>query len=395
MEYDAIVIGGGAAGLMTALTAAGRGKRVRVIDHANKWGKKILMSGGGRCNFTNYFVEPDNFLSQNTHFCKSALSRYTAYDFIEWVESYEIPYIEKGQGQLFCRNKAKDIVAMLLDSCAKAGVEMTLETSISSIQAVTSGFVVNTNRGELAAKNLVVATGGLSIPTMGATPFGYEIAKQFGLAVVPVRAALVPFTLDPSLKQYFSALSGVSLPCAIGTGQQVFQDDLLFTHRGLSGPAVLQISSYWEPGAWVEVDWLPQQNLVENIKAQRESQPNQSLRKYLATLLPARFVEVFLSLLPNEIEKKRLAELRKEDYNACAEFFHHWRFKPAGTEGYRTAEVTLGGVDTNEISSKTMASRRHENLYFVGEVLDVTGHLGGFNFQWAWSSGYVAGIAIE
>jgi predicted Rossmann fold flavoprotein len=372
---DVVIIGAGAAGLMCALTAAGRGRQVLLIDHSNKAGKKILMSGGGRCNFTNMYTEPANFSSQNPHFCKSALARYTPWDFIGMVAQHGVPYHEKKLGQLFCDNKSKDILNMLLDECRQAGVELHLDTSVGQIEKTDAGYRLSTDLGPVAASSLVIATGGLSIPTLGATGFGYEVARQFGHDVFPTRAGLVPFTTNGPLKELCTELSGTSVACAASANGQSFRESLLFTHRGLSGPAILQISSFWEPGDVVEIDLLPGHDALEWLQGQQ----SEVFTKKMATLLAERW---FAS---KPMKQHTPAELR-----AIADQLGAWRVVPAGTEGYRTAEVTLGGVDTRDVSSKTMESRKSPGLYFIGEVLDVTGHLGGFNFQWAWASGFAA-----
>lgn len=387
-DVDVLVIGGGAAGLMCAWSAASRGRRVQVLDHANKVGKKILMSGGGRCNFTNQVIEADNYLSRNAHFCKSALSRYTQWDFIDWVEKKGIAYHEKAAGQLFCDNRSSDILALLLDANAEMGVQIKTHCSINSIQKKGEQYSLQTSLGEIKAASLVVATGGLSIPSMGATAFGYELAKQFGHRIVPQRAGLVPFTLDKILLEKFSSLSGLSVDVSVSCNDQSFRESLLFTHRGLSGPAILQVSSYWQPGAEVEVDLLPDTDLLAFLKDKKRQHPNSQLKTQLSELLPKNLV----SLLDNYwFENDVIGNCSDAALESITNKIKHWRFKPSGTEGYRTAEVTLGGVDTEGISSKTMESKLSEGLYFVGEVMDVTGHLGGFNFQWAWSSGYAAG----
>ena len=389
MQTDVVVIGAGAAGLMCAFTAAARGRQVLLIDHANKAGKKILMSGGGRCNFTNMYTEPANFLSGNPHFCKSALARYTQWDFIEMVSRHGVPYHEKKLGQLFCDNKASDILAMLLDECEQAGVYLRLDTSVQSIDRGEPGYLLQTSAGEIACQSLVIATGGLSIPTLGASGFGYQIARQFGHSVLPTRAGLVPFTItEPVLKSMCESLSGTSVDdCLVSCNGQSFRENILFTHRGLSGPAILQVSSYWQPGDAIEINLLPHLDLVDWLDEQRQERPNTELK----TLLGELFTRKMATLLAEHwFVSKPLKHYSAIELEDVAEKLGNWRLVPAGTEGYRTAEVTIGGVDTREVSSKTMESLKSPGLYFVGEVLDVTGHLGGFNFQWAWASGYAA-----
>ena len=389
LQTEVVIIGAGAAGLMCAFTAAARGRRVLLLDHANKAGKKILMSGGGRCNFTNLYTEPANFLSGNPHFCKSALARYTQWDFIDLVSRHGIPYHEKKLGQLFCDNKASDILGMLIDECQQAGVDLRLDTAVQCIDKTEIGFCLQSDAGELHCQSLVIATGGLSIPTLGASGFGYQVARQFGHTVLPTRAGLVPFTVtEPSLKAMCEALSGTSVEdCQVTCNGQSFRENILFTHRGLSGPAILQISSYWQPGDVVEIDLLPHLDLPTWLDEQRHERPNTELK----TLLGELFTRKMASLLAEHwFESRPLKQYGKAELEAIAERLARWQLVPAGTEGYRTAEVTLGGVDTREVSSKTMESQKVAGLYFVGEVLDVTGHLGGFNFQWAWASGYAA-----
>jgi predicted Rossmann fold flavoprotein len=384
-----VIIGAGAAGLMCALTAAGRGRQVLLLDHANKAGKKILMSGGGRCNFTNMYCEPSNFLSENPHFCKSALARYSQWDFIGLVGKHGVPYHEKKLGQLFCDHKASDILDMLLNECAEAGVELRLNTSVSEISKSANGYQLQTSAGVVRCESLVIATGGLSIPTLGATGFGYQVAKQFGHELLPTRAGLVPFTLtDPALKALCTELSGTSVEdCVVSCNGQSFKENILFTHRGLSGPAILQISSFWQPGDAISINLLPHIDLPEWLAEQQRERPNSELKTLLAELFTKKMAGL---LADNWFVSKPMKQYTHAELKAIAEQLGDWQLVPAGTEGYRTAEVTLGGVDTREVSSKTMESLKSPGLYFVGEVLDVTGHLGGFNFQWAWASGYAA-----
>ncbi|MDP4548596.1 NAD(P)/FAD-dependent oxidoreductase [Marinobacter sp. MDS2] len=387
-HYDVIIIGAGAAGLMCAATAGYRGRKVLVVDHANKPGKKILMSGGGRCNFTNLNSTPSNFLSDNPHYCISALKRYTPQDFLELVERHGVEHEEKAPGQLFCQNSAKDILNVLLTECEWAGAEIRMATSVTQVQPTETGYKLQTSSGALSCESLIVACGGLSIPTMGATGFGYELAKQFGLSVLPTRAGLVPFTLHPELKQQLSPLSGISCPVEAHCHNHHFREPLLVTHRGLSGPSMLQVSSYWQPGDEVHINLLPAQNIQDDLFTLRKHKPQSTIAQYLNQHLPKRFAQAF-----NELQgwSKPLQEYRNPELEQVANTLGNWTVKPAGTEGYRTAEVTLGGVDTRQLSSKTMAVLNRPNLYFIGEVVDVTGHLGGHNFQWAWASGVAAG----
>lgn len=387
-HYDVIIIGAGAAGLMCAATAGYRGRRVLVLDHANKPGKKILMSGGGRCNFTNLNSTPANFLSDNPHFCISALRRYTPQAFLELVERHGIEHEEKAAGQLFCTDSAKDIVNMLLTECGWAGADVRMKTSVNNVAQGSEHYQVNTSSGTLTCESLVVACGGLSIPTMGATGFGYDLARQFGLRILPTRAGLVPFTLHPELKQQLAPLSGVSCPVDAACNNQHFREPMLVTHRGLSGPAMLQVSSFWQPGDSLIINLLPGRNIREELAFKRKQKPQSTVAQYLARHLPKRFAQAF-----NELYgwSGPLQGYKNSDIEQIADTLGQWTVKPAGTEGYRTAEVTLGGVDTRQLSSKTMATLEHPHLYFIGEVVDVTGHLGGHNFQWAWASGVAAG----
>jgi predicted Rossmann fold flavoprotein len=384
---DVVIIGAGAAGLMCALTAAARGRQVLLIDHSNKAGKKILMSGGGRCNFTNMYTEPENFFSQNPHFCKSALARYSPWDFIALVGKHGVPYHEKKLGQLFCDNKSKDILEMLLEECRQAGVALHLNTSVRQIEKTEAGYRLSTDLGPIASPSLVIATGGLSIPTLGATGFGYEVARQFGHDVHATRAGLVPFTTNNQLKELCTELSGTSVACLVSCNGQSFRENILFTHRGLSGPAILQISSFWHPGDAVEINLLPDHDALQWLQGQQSARPNSELK----TLLGELFTKKMATLLADGwFASKPMKQYTPAELRDIADGLGAWQVVPAGTEGYRTAEVTLGGVDTRDVSSKTMESRKSPGLYFIGEVLDVTGHLGGFNFQWAWASGYAA-----
>lgn len=402
-HFDVIIIGGGASGLMCALTAGQRGRRVLVLDSSNKVGKKILMSGGGRCNFTNLLIEPSCFLSANPHFCISALNRYTQWDFIALVEKHGIPYHERKHGQLFCNDSAKDILAMLIAECEKTAVSIKTLSDIRKIEALENAggnspdsdrskrFRLDTNRGELTAHSLVVATGGLSIPTLGASGFGYETARQFGLKVLPTRAGLVPFMFSDSFKAVSERLSGLAVDAELHNERQSFNENVLFTHRGLSGPAVLQLSNYWLPGEAVAIDLFPGEDLGQWLKAQKKSHPKSLLRTLLGERLAKSLVQELQTLFWPAQADAAMAEMPDALLDTVAAALHAWSLKPSGTEGYRTAEVTLGGVDTDELSSKTMESKRQPGLYFIGEVMDVTGWLGGFNFQWAWSSGVAAG----
>ncbi len=395
LSVDVIVIGAGAAGLMCALTAGKRGRRVVVLDHANKVGKKILMSGGGRCNFTNTVTDPDDYISENSHFCKSALSRYTPWDFIDVVERYEIAYHEKKLGQLFCDNSSKDILSMLLAECDDANVEIQTHCKIASIAKSLSDpnapFIISSSSGVIEAKSVVIATGGLSIPTMGATGFGYQIAEQFGHDIIKTEAALVPFTLSKEQLKAFDGLSGVSANVVVSCGNQSFREAMLFTHRGLSGPAILQISTYWKPGNNIIINWLPDIDTLKYLQEQQEIKPNVELKTVLSEHLSKRLV---LCLMGGRIENKPMRQHTAQEIEAIAQQLSCWDIMPAGTEGYRTAEVTVGGVSTDKISSKTFESQNESGLFFIGEVLDVTGHLGGFNFQWAWASGVAAGQVV-
>lgn len=390
---DILVIGGGAAGLMCAITAGQRGRKVIVLEGSNRIGKKILMSGGGRCNFTNLYCEPSNFLSHNPHFCKSALSRYTQHDFIALVEKHGIAYHEKTAGQLFCDVSSKEIVAMLQRECDDAGVDIVTQCDIRSVTQ-DKNYRVDCAPGTFSAPSLVVASGGLSIPKMGATGLGYAIARQFGLKVFDTRAGLVPFTFTGAMHELTGRLSGVSTRCTITAGGTSFTEDILFTHRGLSGPAVLQVSSFWQPGDDVDIDLLPGADAADVLLAAKAGQPRALLRSVLAHRLPRALVNELQGAWWPERADTALAEIADDVLRDLGARLNRWVVKPAATEGYRTAEVTLGGVDTDELSSRTMEARRQPGLYFIGEVVDVTGHLGGFNFQWAWSSGYAAGLSI-
>ena len=388
MHHDLIVIGGGAAGLMCAIEAGKRGRRVLLIEHANRVGKKILMSGGGRCNFTNLHTAPDNYLSANPHFCKSALARYTQWDFIAMVERHGIAWHEKELGQLFCDESSKLIVKMLLDECAAAGVRIETDCAVDQVRRDDAGFSLATTRGMLHSAALVVATGGLSIPKMGASGFGYELARQFGHRVLATRAGLVPLTLSGKHQDDYADLSGVALPVIAAAGGQEFRAGFLFTHRGLSGPAILQISSYWQPGDALQLNLLPDVEALDFLKAQQQERAAAELKTVLAEALPKRLAQRLCEL---RFGNRPMRQYHPGELGEIAALLQAWPIVASGTEGYRTAEVTLGGVDTDELSSTTMESRKVPGLYFIGEVVDVTGHLGGFNFQWAWASGHAAG----
>jgi len=393
LSYDAIIIGAGAAGLMCAIEAGKRGRRVLLLDHAQAVGEKIRISGGGRCNFTNIHTTPANYLSQNPHFCVSALSRYTPSDFIALIEKHGIAYHEKTLGQLFCDGSSKQIIRMLLDECEQAGVEIRLQSAVQQIAKQESGFAVTLTTGApLHAHGLVIATGGPSIPKMGATGWGYNVAKQFGLKVIEPRPALVPFTLDEALLERVKPLAGIAVDAIASCNGTQFREGMLFTHRGLSGPSILQISSYWREGDSVTLNLLPDQStLLEWLKQQRELHPKQDAATSLAQHFPKKLAHALCDSvgLPG-----KFAEYGNKGLEALCARIQQWRITPSGTEGYRTAEVTLGGVHTDALSSKTMEANDVPGLYFIGEVVDVTGHLGGFNFQWAWASGYAAGKAL-
>ncbi len=393
-DYDVIIIGAGAAGLMCAITAGQRGRRVCVLDHAKKIGTKIRISGGGRCNFTNLYAGAEHYVSNNPHFCKSALKQYTQFDFIDWVDSHEIPYHEKKLGQLFCDRSAQDIIDMLLGECKRANVTLSHPTIVSQVVADNEekdGFSIHTNRGLLTCSSLVIASGGLSIPKSGATPFGYEIARQFGLKLIETRAGLVPLTFQGDLLERCKALSGLSVDASVATQKTIFAEGLLFTHRGLSGPSILQISSYWAFSTDIVVNLCPDVEMLSALKAGKAQRPKQAIQTVLNEHLPKRLVASLCEL--HQIEG-RLGELSDKTLERVATALNQWRIRPGGTEGYRTAEVTIGGVDTDELSSKTMAAKKQAGLFFIGEVVDVTGHLGGFNFQWAWASAYAAAMDV-
>ncbi|MDT0502363.1 MULTISPECIES: NAD(P)/FAD-dependent oxidoreductase [unclassified Halomonas] len=391
MTYDVVVIGAGAAGLMCALNAGYAGRRVLVVEHANKAGKKILMSGGGRCNFTNLNSTPANFFSGNPHFCISALKRYRPEHFLELVERHGVEYVEKAPGQLFCADSAKEILRVLLTECDWAGVEIRLKTRIDSVERLGEGVRLATSAGTFDAGALVVASGGLSIPTMGASGFGYEIARQFGLEVTDTRPALVPFTLTSQWKARAEALAGVSCEVEASCREGRYREPMLFTHRGLSGPAMLQVSSHWQPGDEIVIDLLPGEDAFAALCAARQETPKRRLSTWLGERLPRRLAQ---ALVEWQNDDGVLAECGNARLQGWAEALNRWRLKPAGTEGWRTAEVTLGGVDTSAVSSRDFAVAGLPQLRFIGEVLDVTGELGGHNFQWAWASGVACGSSL-
>ncbi|EMH9440445.1 NAD(P)/FAD-dependent oxidoreductase [Proteus mirabilis] len=392
-SFDTVIIGAGAAGLFCASLAGQAGLSVLVLDNGKKAGRKILMSGGGRCNFTNMYIEPSAYLSDNPHFCKSALARYTQWDFIELVQKHHIAYHEKTLGQLFCDDSAQQIVDLLLAECHEGKVSIRLRSEVTQIEKTAEGFTLLVGGKTITASSVVIASGGLSMPSLGATPFGYKIAQQFGLNVLPTRAGLVPFTLHKPQLEQLSPLSGVAIPAIVTAenGTQ-FKENILFTHRGLSGPAILQISSYWHAGENVSINLLPDTDLESYLQEKRQAQPNQLLKNTLSRLLPKRFIEIMIE--NNQLPDTSLAQLSNERITQITTLLQAWLVLPNGTEGYRTAEVTLGGVDTRNLSSKTMEATKITGLYFIGEVVDVTGWLGGYNFQWAWSSAYACAQAL-
>ncbi|UGA54858.1 NAD(P)/FAD-dependent oxidoreductase [Vibrio sp. VB16] len=389
-KVDVVIVGAGAAGLMCAIEAGKRGRKVLVLDHAKKPGRKILISGGGKCNFTNYDVSSNHFVCKNPHFVKSSLSQYTNWDFISLVSKHGIEFEEREHGQLFCVDSAKQIVTMLLDECKEVSVNYRYQVDTHSIEKIENGFSLYANTEQIECESLVVATGGLSMPKLGATPFGYKIAEQFGLSVIQTTAGLVPFTLHKEDKEDLADLSGIAIPAEITTTDgTAFKEALLFTHRGLSGPAVLQVSSYWKAGQEITINLIPETDVEALLSISKEKHPNQSLKNTLAKALPKRLVETLIER--KELVDKPLKQINDKELQNTVLALENWQIKPNGTEGYRTAEVTLGGVDTDHISSKTMQTKETQGLYFIGEVLDVSGWLGGYNFQFAWSSGFVAG----
>ena len=389
-HFETVIIGAGAAGLMCGAEAGAKGGSVLIIDHAENPGEKIRISGGGRCNFTNIHCGPENFISENPHFCRSALSRYSAHDFISLVESRGIAWHEKTKGQLFCDGRSQEIIDLLLHRCEIAGNQIWLGTKVLDVRGVGGAFVITTDRQSISADNLVIATGGLSIPKMGATDFGYRIARQYGLDIVQPEPALVPLTITDTEKAHLKSLAGVSTDVAVSNDRIRFEEALLFTHRGISGPAILQISSYWNPGEMITIDLAPDQSISDLLKTARQVRPKAHPKTLLSDFMPKRLAEFFT----NSLKFERIADMSDQAILNLALQINQWRIRPAGSEGFRTAEVTRGGVDTRHLSSKTMAATKVPGLYFIGEVVDVTGHLGGHNFQWAWSSAAAAGRAI-
>ncbi|VAX13657.1 Uncharacterized protein YhiN [hydrothermal vent metagenome] len=393
IQTDVLIIGASASGLMCAIEAGKRGRKVMILDHANKPGKKILISGGGRCNFSNYNVTADNYISHNPHFCKSALSRFSQWDFIALINKYKIPYHERKHGQLFCDKSAKDILEMLLSECKKAGVEIRLNHEIGMVKKTDEReFLIDTSQGTtFQATALIIATGGLSIPKMGASPLGFKLAEQFGHHIWPTSAGLVPFTLQTHDKERLATLSGIAIDSIVSNHRIQFRENILFTHRGLSGPAILQISSYWTAGESITINLLPDHDIEDFLNTRKSTQAKTRLKSILSKVLPKRLI---LTLLGERLADSSLQEISQSRISQISRQLQHWKIKPNGTEGYRTAEITLGGVDCDELSSKTMQSTKIDGLYFIGEVVDVNGWLGGYNFQWAWSSGWCAGQVV-
>ena len=387
-KYDVIIIGAGAAGLMCSFEAGKRGKKVCLLEHSSKIAEKIRISGGGRCNFTNLFSTDSNFISDNKHFCKSAFAKYTQNDFIDLVKKHNIQFFEKKLGQLFCIKSAKDIIDMLVSECINQKVEIFIDTKIKNLSKDENSYIVNTDKGTISSPSIVIATGGLSIPKIGATDFGYQIAKQFNLKVTELTPALVPLVFEKDILDFCKSLAGTSLNASIKINKTVFKEGLIFTHRGLSGPSILQISSYWVKDSPIKINLLPDQDIEVILKNRRISTPKQIVSKILSDYLPNK---LSLAICDQLKVKKQIGDTSNQILKKVSNFVNNWTVVPSGTEGYKTAEVTLGGIDTKEISSSTMECKKHPGLYFVGEVLDVTGHLGGHNFQWAWSSGFLAG----
>ena len=387
-KYDVIVIGAGAAGLMCSFEAGKRGKKVCLLEHSSKIAEKIRISGGGRCNFTNLFSTDSNFISDNKHFCKSAFAKYTQNDFIDLVKKHNIEFFEKKLGQLFCIKSAKDIIDMLVSECINQKVEIFIDTKIKNLSKDENSYIVNTDKGTISSPSIVIATGGLSIPKIGATDFGYQIAKQFNLKVTELTPALVPLVFEKDILDFCKSLAGTSLNASIKINKTVFKEGLIFTHRGLSGPSILQISSYWVKDSPIKINLLPDQDIEVILKNRRISTPKQIVSKILSDYLPNK---LSLAICDQLKVKKQIGDTSNQILKKVSNFVNNWTVVPSGTEGYKTAEVTLGGIDTKEISSSTMECKKHPGLYFIGEVLDVTGHLGGHNFQWAWSSGFLAG----
>ena len=387
-KYDVIIIGAGAAGLMSAIEAGKRGKIVFLIDHSTKIAEKIRISGGGRCNFTNWYSNPSNFLSINKHFCKSAFAKYTQNDFIDLIKKHNIEFFEKKLGQLFCNTSAREIIDMLVEECIEHNVEINLETKVMSLSKIENAYLIKTDKGTYTSKSMVIATGGLSIPKIGASDFGYRIAKQFHLKVTDLLPALVPLTFEEKELEFCKSLAGVSLNASVKFDKTIFNEGLIFTHRGISGPSILQISSYWKSGQPISINLLPDHNMDIILKERRNETPKQTLSNVLADYLPNKLA---LAICNKFLINPKIADASNEILKKLSDFVNNWIVYPNGTERKKTAEVTLGGIDTKEISSSTMECIKHPGLFFIGEVLDVTGHLGGHNFQWAWSSGFVAG----
>ena len=388
IQYDVIIVGAGAAGMMSAIEAGKRGRKVLLVDHYKKIGEKIRISGGGRCNFTNINTNPNKFLSQNPKFVRSALSQYTQNDFINLINKYEIKFHEKKLGQLFCDHSAQQIVEMLLKECDLANVTILKEFIIKNIEKDNDQYLVSTETEQYSSVSLIVATGGLSVPKIGATSFGYEIAKKFDHNIIETLPALVPLTFNEKILEICKELTGLSVEAIVSFNKVLFQEGMLFTHRGLSGPSILQISSYWKQGDNIKVNLSPKLNVYQLLEEKRKLNPKFDILNIVSEILPKRLAQIICS--ENKVSGN-ISELSNKILKQLSENINSWLINPTGSEGYRTAEVTLGGVDTKELSSKTMMSNKHKNLFFIGEVVDVTGHLGGYNFQWAWSSGYVAG----
>ena len=391
MESDIVILGAGAAGIMCAIEAGKRNRKVILLDHSRKMGEKIRISGGGRCNFTNRNVSASNFISQNPHFCISALKRYTPQDFIQMIYQYDIKWHEKSLGQLFCDNSSRDILNMLSEELKKANVKLFLDCKITEVKKINKKFRILTSYQNISSDSLVIATGGKSIPKMGASAFGYQVAESFGHSVVPTKPALVPLTFGAKDLAEISSMSGISIRSKVSCNSISFKEGLLFTHRGLSGPSILQISSYWDEGDTIYVDLLTQQKIINSLMTLRSKKGSLSIKNSLARFMPLKISEM---IVKNFNLRGNLADQNNLELKNISDAVHNWSIKPIGSEGYRTAEVTLGGIDTNELNSKTMESKKMEKLYFIGEVVDVTGWLGGYNFQWAWSSGWVAGQVV-
>ena len=388
LTYDVIIIGAGAAGLMAAIEAGKRGRKVLVVDHSKKIGEKIRISGGGRCNFTNLHTEPSKFLSNNPKFVRSALSQYTQQDFINLIKKHNIKFHEKKLGQLFCDQSAQQIVEMLLTECELANVEIKKEFNVKDVSKYKDQYLIISEQDTYSCESLVIATGGLSIPKIGATDFGYKIAKKFNLDVIETLPGLVPLTFSEKILNICKELTGLSVEAIVSFKKTLFQEGMLFTHRGLSGPSILQISSYWKMGQNININLLPKLNVYNFLEEKKKSNPKQDINTIISDLLPKRLAQIICN--ENKVSGN-IWEISNKTLRELSEAINTWIIKPTGSEGYRTAEVTLGGVNTNELSSQTMMSNKHKGLFFIGEVVDVTGHLGGYNFQWAWSSGYVAG----